>query len=394
MAKAKKSLSKVKTKKKKVPIKELRAVDLVPPRPPKRLFLNEHKDVFVLPNLIEVQLNSCQWFLEEGIRELLDEISPIQDFSGKKLELHFLEHSIGEPKYDPNTCKAKNLTYEGPLKVHVQMINKESGEIKEQDIFLGGIPLMTHRATFIVNGIERVVVSQLVRSPGVFFSKNPNVAECHNAKIIPKRGAWLEIETDKKGVITVKIDRKRKIHATSLMRIFGYEKDKEILDLFTDVNTNPNKDYILATLEKDPAKTADEAYKSIYRKIRPGDLATPENAKSLIHSMFFDYHKYDMGAVARYKLNKRFGTDIPNKRQFHTFQVSDLINIIKYLIQLNNGEKQPDDIDHLSNRRVRAVGELVQNKFRVGLLRTERIAKDRMTVMDLETVTQIGRAHV
>jgi DNA-directed RNA polymerase subunit beta len=353
-----------------------------------RKFFNERidKDV-VLPNLIEVQIDSYRWFLEEGIRELLDEITPIQDFSGKKLELHFLEHSIGDPKYDADTCKSKNLTYEAPLKVHVQLINKESGEIKEQDVFLGGIPLMTNRGTFIINGIERVVVSQLVRSPGVFFSKNALSPGMHNAKIIPKRGAWLELETDKKGIISVKIDRKRKIPITCLLRVFGYETDEKILSLFKNVIKDQEHDYVLNTLEKDSAKTIDEAYQSIYKKIRPGDLATPENAKSLIQSMFFDYRKYDMGPVARYKLNKRFQVNIPNKIEYHTFQVSDLIEIIKHLIKLNHGRVQPDDIDHLSNRRIRAVGELVQNKFRVGLLRTDRIAKDRMTVMDLETVT-------
>lgn len=340
-----------------------------------------------LPNLIEVQIDSYRWFLQEGIRELLDEITPISDFSGKKLELHFLEHSIGEPKYDAETCKVKNLTYESPLKVHVQLINKESGEIKEQDVFLGGIPLMTDRGTFIINGIERVVVSQLVRSPGVFFSTNSAAPGMHNAKIIPKRGAWLEIETDKKGIITVKIDRKRKIPITSLLRVFGYSTDKEIRDLFAEEIKDPEHDYIQNTLDKDGAKTEDEAYQNIYKKIRPGDLATPENAKSLIQSMFFDYRKYDMGPVARYKLNKRFKEEIPNTRDNHIFQIKDLVAIIKHLIKLNNNETQPDDIDHLSNRRVRAVGELVQNKFRVGLLRTDRIAKDRMTVMDLETVT-------
>ncbi len=340
-----------------------------------------------LPNLIEIQLNSYEWFLKDGIRELLDEISPIQDFSGKKLELHFLEHSLGEIKYGAEESKNKNLTYEAPLKVHVQLINKETGEIKEQDVFLGNIPLMTNRGTFIINGIERVVVSQIVRSPGVFFSRNSAAPGMHAAKIIPKRGAWLEIETDKKGIITVKIDRKRKIHITSLLRVFGYQTDKDIIELFKDVITDIEHDYILNTLEKDPAKTIEEAYQNIYKKIRPGDLATAENAKSLIDSMFFDYRKYDMGAVARYKLNKRFQLNTPNKKDKHTFQVEDLVHILKYLVKLNQSEMPPDDIDHLSNRRIRPVGELVQNKFRVGLLRTDRIAKDRMTVMDLETVT-------
>ncbi|MFC1810287.1 DNA-directed RNA polymerase subunit beta [Patescibacteria group bacterium] len=341
----------------------------------------------MLPPLIEIQILSYKWFLEEGLRELLDEISPIADFSGKKLELHFLEHSIGEPKYTPEEAKSKNLSYEAPLKVHVQLINKETGEIKEQDVFLGSVPLMTPRGTFIINGIERVVVSQIVRSPGVFFSANSAAPGMHSAKIIPKRGAWLEIETDKKGIITVKIDRKRKIPITQLLRVFGHDKDKDILELFKNEIVDIEHDYILKTLEKDNAKVLDEAYQSIYRKIRPGDLATPENAKALITSMFFDYRKYDMGPVARYKLNKRFKLKTPNKKENHTFQVEDLVYILKYLIRLNNGELRPDDIDHLSNRRIRAVGELVQNKFRVGLLRTDRIAKDRMTVMDLDTVT-------
>src|SRR3989338_10792659 len=218
-----------------------------------RTFLNKQTD-FEMPNLIEVQTDSYKTFLGEGIRELLDEVSPIVDFSGEKMELHFLEHKIGEAKHDAKIAKQKNLTYEAPLKVHVQLINKETGEIKEQDVFLGGIPLMTEQGSFIVNGIERVVVSQIVRSPGVFFSRNLAAFPYCNAKIIPKRGAWLEIETDKKGIITVKIDRKRKIPITSLLRVFGYEKDTQILELFKEVNTI-DRDYILNTLEKDPAKT-------------------------------------------------------------------------------------------------------------------------------------------
>lgn len=341
-----------------------------------------------IPNLIEVQLNSYKGFLDSGIRELLDEVTPITDFSARKIELHFLDHEIGEPKYDPKVARRKNLSYEAPLKVHVQLINKESGEIKEQDVFLGSVPLMTDKGTFIVNGIERVVVSQIVRSTGVFFSLNPAAPMFACAKIIPKRGVWLEVETDKKGIIYVKIDRKRKIPVISLLRVFGYEKDKDILALFKDeLNLNPEMNYILNTIEKDTAKTAEEALKSIYKKLRPGDMATTENAKSLVESMFFDYKKYDMGNVARYKLNKRFGIDIKNVRKNHVFQVEDFILILKHLIKINNKVNGPDDIDHLANRRVRSVGELVQNKFRVGLLRTERIAKDRMTVMDLDTIT-------
>ena len=339
-----------------------------------------------LPNLIQTQIKSFEWFLGEGIKELLEEINPITDFSGKKLELQFMNHELGDVKFDPDTCRRKNLTYEAPLKVHVQLINKETGEIKEQDVYLGTIPLMTDKASFIVNGIERVVVSQIVRSPGVFFGKTPQTSY-FAAKIIPKRGAWLEVETDKKGVISVKIDRKRKIPVTALLRIFGYESDDAIKELFKDEITSIEQDYIHKTLEKDPSTDADSAYQLIYKRIRPGDLATVENAKNTIDSMFFDYKKYDMGAVARFKINKRFDLDIENKKENHTFKVEDFVLIMKHLLNLNNGNGKADDIDDLSNRRIRAVGELVQNKFRIGLLRTERIAKDRMTVSDLETVT-------
>ncbi|MBU1017795.1 DNA-directed RNA polymerase subunit beta [Patescibacteria group bacterium] len=352
-----------------------------------RHYFTETQDTFRLPPLIEVQLNSYQWFLSDGLKELLEEVSPITDFSGKKMELHFLNHTLDKPKHDAITAKRKNLSFEAALKAHVQLINKESGEIKEQDVFLGSVPLMTERGTFVINGIERVVVNQIVRSPGVFYSRNSTTPQFFNAKIIPKRGAWLEIETDKKGIITVKIDRKRKIYITQLLRIFGFEKDSDIHNLFKDVNVDINNDYIQNTLAKDSAHTVADAYQSIYRKIRPGDLATPENAKQLIDALFFDFKRYDMGVVARYKLNKRFGSTQGIKMKDRVFQVEDFVYILKHLIELNNGEGQEDDIDHLSNRRIRSVGELVQNKFRVGLMRTDRIAKDRMTVMDLETVT-------
>ncbi len=352
-----------------------------------RLFLTEGEEIYPLPNLIEVQLNSFEWFLQEGIRELLDEVSPITDFSGKKMELYFLKHSFDKPKFTAAEAKRNNVSYEANLKVRVKLVNKETGEIKEQEVFLGAIPLMTDKGTFVVNGIERVVVNQIVRSPGAFFSRNPVVSGAFNAKIIPKRGVWLEVETDKKGVITVKIDRKRKIPVTQLLRIFGYDSDGKIMKEFADFQENIKTNGVLITLDRDPIKTVPEAYQSIYRKIRPGDLATAENAKSLIDAMFHDFKRYDMGPIARYKLNKRFGTTFSNDYKYRTFQVEDFVNIIKELVRLNNKAPLEDDIDHLSNRRVRSVGELVQNKFRVGLMRTDRIAKDRMTVVDLETVT-------
>jgi DNA-directed RNA polymerase subunit beta len=350
-----------------------------------RVYLAADEGIHMVPSLIEMQLQSYRWFLTEGLKELLGEISPITDFSGKKMELRILGHSFDSPKYDPDTCRRRNLSYEAIMKGAVQLINKETGEIKEQDVFLGSIPLMTDTGTFIVGGIERVVVHQLVRSPGVFFAKIPDYPRHHAAKIIPKRGVWLEIETDRRGIISCKIDRKRKIPITQLLRVFGHETDQKILDLFKDVTKD--KDYILSTLEKDTARTLEDAYQSIYRKIRPGDLATPENAKQLIDGLFFDFKKYDMGHIARYKMNRRFDLKTASDEQHRIFQVQDFVEILRELVRLNNGEGVPDDIDHLSNRRIRSVGELVQNKYRVGLVRTERIVKDRMTVMDLETVT-------
>jgi len=351
-----------------------------------RVFVVDDQGVSHVPSLIEMQIESYKWFLTEGLKELLEEITPITDFSGKKMELRILGHTFDPAKYDPETCKRRNLTFEAAMKGHVQLINKETGEIKEQDVFLGSIPLMTDSGTFIIGGIERVVVHQLVRSPGVFFSMMPEFPKHNAAKIIPKRGVWLEIETDRRGVITCKIDRKRKIPITQLLRVFGFPTDGEILDLFKEF-AGEELDFIQKTLDKDTAHTLEDAYQSIYRRIRPGDYATPENAKQLIDSLFFDFKKYDMGTIARYKLNRRFNTETPSDEAHRVFQVKDFIEILKEMIRLNNGVGTPDDIDHLSNRRVRSVGELVQNKYRVGLVRTERIVKDRMTVMDLETVT-------
>jgi len=350
-----------------------------------RCYLVGDEGISQVESLIEMQIKSYAWFLTEGLKELLQEISPITDFSGKKMELRILGHAFDAPKYDPETCRRRNLSFEAIMKGHVQLINKETGEIKEQDVFLGSIPLMTENGTFIVGGIERVVVHQLVRSPGVFFSKMPDYPKYHAAKIIPKRGVWLEVETDRRGIITCKIDRKRKIPVTQLLRVFGYDTDSKILNLFQDIAGE--KDFILTTLEKDTERTVEDAYQSIYRKIRPGDLATPENAKQLVDSLFFDFKRYDMGGIARYKLNRRFNLKTPNDEEHRVFQTDDFIGILRELIKLNNGEGTPDDIDHLSNRRIRSVGELVQNKYRVGLVRTERIVKDRMTVMDQEVVT-------
>jgi len=352
---------------------------------------------FELPNLIEVQLNSYQRFLDEGLRDLFDEITPIKDFTGKKLELHFLGYSIGDPKYDEYTSRNKNVSFEATIRIQVQLINKVSGEVKEQEVFLGNIPIMTERGTFIINGVERAVVNQITRSPGIYFLKNSDVAQSHTVKIIPNRGAWLELETSKKGVITVKIDKKRKLPVTALLRAFGYGTNNEILKLFSDIRDNEDitSDQLLLTLEKDATSSVEEGLQAVYKRLRPGDLATAENAKQLINTIFFDFRRYDMGRVGRYKINKKFGLKVPNDKENRVFKVDDLVLAIKELIKLNNNIGEADDIDHLGNRRIRSVGELVQNKFRVGLLRTERIAKDRMTVLELDTVvpTQLINAR-
>ncbi len=343
---------------------------------------------FPFPDLIEVQLNSYEWFLREGVQELLDEINPIEDATGKKLRLEILSHEVEDPKHEIAYCKKKGLTYESSIRAHVALTNLESGEIKEQDVYFGQVPLITETGTFIINGIERVIVSQIVRSPGIFFGPNTAVTGTYTSKMIPKRGAWLEAETDKRGLVWVKVDRKRKIPVTMFLRAFGYESNQEILDLFKEVITDETENPILKTIDKDESTTAKEAWQGVYKRIRPGDLATPENAKAFLESMFFDFKKYDLGPIARYKINQRFELKTKDDEAGRVFRIEDFIEMIKQLIKYNNGtEVCDDDIDHLSNRRVRGVGELVQNKFRVGLLRTERIVKDRMTIVELDSVT-------
>ncbi len=340
-----------------------------------------------LPNLIETQLNSYDWFLEKGLRDLLTEINPITDFTGKDLELSFSDYYLDEPKYDEVTAKNKNISYEAPLRCRVKLIIKKTGEIKEQEIYLGDFPIMTDRGTFVINGVERVVVSQLIRSPGVFFTMEYQKGKrLFGAKIIPNRGAWLELDTDFDGAISVKIDRKRKVPITSLLRAFGYGTDKEILDLFKDADKGEIK-YIAKTLEKDAAKNQGEGYKEVYKRIRPGDLATEANARQMIEAMFFDFERYDFGAVGRYRLNQRLEMNFPNDEKHRVLLREDLIAIIKEIIRLNNDPTaMADDIDHLGNRRVRSVGELVQNKLRVGLARMARNIKDRMSTCDIEIV--------
>ena len=353
----------------------------------KRKRFTEIQESMPLPDLIESQKRSYNWFLREGLAELFDEISPITDFIGRDLELYFEDYYLDEPKFSEAESKAKNVTYEAPLRVNVRLTNKRDGQASTQEVFLGDFPLMTKNGTFIVNGIERVVVAQLIRSAGVIFtSDHVRGKKVYGAKIIPNRGAWLEIETDSNNVIWVRIDRKRKVAITSLLRVFGYSSDDEIKELFKDVDIvtgDEEKSYVDATIEKDLAKNEAEGLKEVYKRIRPGDLATTENARQLIHSMFFRFDRYDFDRVGRYKLNRKFGFNIPNNKANRILRKEDLVAVIREVIRLNITQDKEDDIDHLGNRRVRAIGELIQNKFRIGLVRMERIIKDRMSTAEL-----------
>lgn len=359
---------------------------------PRKFFAKQHETA-QLPNLIEVQLNSYKWFFEHGLKELLAEINPIKDFTGKNLELFFGDYFFDKPKYDENTSRERNTTYEAPLYVSAKLVNKVTGKTKTQDVYFGDFPLLTPRGTFVINGVERVVVSQLIKSPGVFFtSEFSRGKQLYGAKIVPNRGAWLEIDTDNAGVIGVKIDRKRRIPITALLRVFGLGSNEEITATFKEIDNNPDVKYIQATLEKDVSTNPDEGFKEVYKRIRPGDLATVDNARSLITAMFFNFERYDLSEVGRYKFNQRL--DIDQKYDSHMLTLEDLVAAVKEIIRLNNTGDPADDIDHLANRRIRAVGELIQTRYRVGLARMSRIAKDRMSLADLETVTPAQLIHV
>lgn len=347
-----------------------------------------------LPHLIEVQLTSYKWFLDKGLRELFNEISPIKDYSGKDLSLSFLDYYFDEPKQTEKKAKDHGISYEAPLRAKIKLENKKSGEIKEQEIYLGDFPVMTKRGTFIVNGVERVIVSQIIRSPGVFYTMDfARGKKNFGAKVIPNRGAWIEFETDSDDAINVRIDRKRKIPVTALLKIFGFETNEEIKNAFA--KQDPDGKYINATLAKDPSQNVNEGYLEVYKRIRPGDPATPENAKSLINAMFFSLEKYDLSEVGRYKFNMR--TYRMSSAEMSTKEITDeerilnkkdIIAVISEIIRLNNDpDSKPDDVDHLGNRRIRSVGELLQGKLRIGLTRMERIIKDRMSTLDVYTLT-------
>jgi len=356
-----------------------------------RRFFKEIKSAIAMPDLIEVQKDSYAWFLKEGLSELFDEINPTTDFIGRDLELYLEDYYLDEPKFSELESRDKNITYEASLRVKTRLLNKKTKQEIKQEVFLGDFPLMTDKGTFIINGIERVVVSQLIRSAGVMFTAEfIKSKKCYGAKIIPNRGAWLEIETDANKVIWVRIDRKRKVAITSLLRAFGHSSDEELLNLFKDVDLVKNEDepsFIEATIEKDLAKDEAEGLQEVYRRVRPGDLASVENARQLIHAMFFRFDRYDFGKVGRYKLNRRFNLKLANNKENRILRVEDLVLIIKEVIRLNITKEPEDDIDHLGNRRVRAIGGLIQNRVRVGLARMERIIKDRMSTTDLASLT-------
>ncbi len=398
-------------------------------------------EVLEMPNLIELQQNSYQWFLREGLQEMFRDISPIQDFTGN-LVLEFIDYSLGEPKYSMEECKERDVTYAAPLRVRVRLINKETGEVKEQEVFMGDFPLMTPHGTFIINGAERVIVSQLVRSPGAYYSEQVDASgkKLYFATMIPNRGAWLEFESDTNDVISVRVDRTRKLPATILLRALGYSSDQEILDAVGD------SEYIRRTLEKDGTDSEEDALIEIYKRLRPGEPPAVDNARQLLESLFFEPKRYDLAPVGRYKLNKKLAlrrrvvgaqttervvdpstgeviaeagvtidkqlaermdaagvrkvtvklrdgavvTVVSNGQPPTTTKTitrEDIIAAINYMVTLYKGLGTVDDIDHLGNRRLRSVGELLQNQFRIGLARMERVVKERMTIQDVDIIT-------
>ena len=356
------------------------------PKSGERVFFTEGDQALPIPDLTAHQKDSWEDFVKNGLREVFAELNPIDDYTGQKLSLRFKDYYFKEPKESEEQAKYNLATYEAPLHVLVELENKTTGEKKEQDIYFGDYPWMTERATFIINGTERVIVSQLIRSAGVFFNaETVGLKNYYGAKVIPGRGAWLEFETAANGAIYVKIDRRRKIPVTTFLRALGMSKS-EIKKSFEGID-NGEKSYIDATLEKDTTSSQGEALLEVYRRLRPGDLATVENAKSMIERTFFDPKRYDYSNVGRFKLNRRLGFDTPNDPAHRTLQMQDVVAIIAEIIRLSNTQGPADDIDSLSNRRVKLVGELVQRQFRLGMLRLQRNILDRMSMANPEDVT-------
>jgi DNA-directed RNA polymerase subunit beta len=375
-------------------------------------------DILPIPNLNKMQIESYDLFQTEGLRELFDEISPIVSFN-KSLELHFpgfnqklneefgLDYRFEAPTYTEEECRDRDSTYGAPVYVKVLLYNRETDQPIVQDVYMGDFPIMTANGTFIINGAERVVVSQLIRSPGAYFTVVEDPATGRRlcmAKLIPNRGAWLEFDTSRRDVISVKVDRKRKLPVTTLVRAMGAVSDgiddiamkdgsdEELVELFATVDNMPAHPYIRTTTDHDTTETAKQALEEFYKKMRPGDPATLDNARNYLESLLFNPRRYDLGKVGRYKLNRRIQKDAPVQRR--TLTKRDLVNIVQRIIQVNNGVEDPDDIDHLGNRRVKTVGELIQNQLRVGFLRMERVVRERMSIREPEQLSPIALINI
>ncbi|NTV44477.1 MAG: DNA-directed RNA polymerase subunit beta [Candidatus Yonathbacteria bacterium] len=358
---------------------------------PQKQFSRFKKPLVDMPNLMENQLASFEWFKTEGLKEIFDEFSPLIDYSGKKFELSFERFEIAEPKYDEHEAKVNEATYEAPLKVHVKLKNKTLGTEKEQEIFMADMPLMTEHGTFIINGVERVVVPQLARSFGVMFTADEIKGNRYfGAKVIPARGAWVEFESDPEGVISVRIDKKRKVPVTSFLRAFSEgANEKEIAAAFTD---EPTHTVIEKCFAKDPAKSAEDAYIEIYKRLRDGELAAAGNARDFVKALF-SKEKYDLSPVGRFRLNKRFGKETNEKtiRANRTLTFDDIVSIVTFIVKLNNTpDAEPDNIDHLGSRRVRFYGEMIQQKIRVGMTQMKRNIQDRMSTVDSDTTLPVN----
>jgi DNA-directed RNA polymerase subunit beta len=351
-----------------------------------RTYFTKSDDVLSPPNLVDHQNTSFSWFVEEGLGELLAEISPIDDYTGTKLSIAFKDYHFENPKMTEAEARENNVSFDAPLKATVELTNKITGEVKTNEIYLGDYPWMTSRGTFVINGAERVVVSQLIRSSGVFFTADAHgITNQYGAKVIPVRGAWLEFETAANGALYVKIDRKRKIAVTTLLKALGMTEEA-MKAAFKHVDQGPIN-HIDITLEKNPTGSSNEALIEVYRRLRPGDLATVDNARSLVENMFYNFKRFDFGRVGRYKLNKRLNLNVANTADNRVLRIDDIVAIVAEIIRLNVTQEPADEIDSLANRRVKLVGELVQRQFRIGLLRMERNAKDRMSMSEIETVT-------
>jgi len=349
-----------------------------------------------IPDLIQGQRDSFRWFQEEGLRELFGEISPIQDYTGNRLELHFVDYEFREPQHSIPECLERGLTYSSPIHVTAQLVVKETGEIKQQELYFSDFPLMTDAGTFIISGVERVVVNQLTRFPGVYFTldRDPSSGrELCVAKLVAEHGAWLDFDTSNRDIISVKVSGKRKIPVTTLLRAIGFESDETLLSLFQDVDNSPEHAFIRSTIDRDPlVKSKSDALFDIYRKLSSGEAPSLSSAQALLNNFLFNPRRYSLGKVGRYKLNKKLGLNIPGNCTGLTPE--DLVQIVRRIISVNLGNEAPDDIDHLGNRRAQAVGFLIQKQFRIGLLRLERAIKERMSILGPEVATPAALINI